>query len=366
MIVKFLPNNTVEFHSGHWFNGAYTQEGVFPLGELSLSVLDYDYGDILDAMSTFVDKLKYYNYSECTSESVASFLARLKPLEDEYLSLFEPIKSTPLFRFTDDYEFLYRYRDLFDFFYDKAEDELTINDVLDMYANDEFIKEAESGFQDILDFQKQWRATVDSIDTFKTLYEFLYIERPKISLGEKIAEYGLEKFNKLLYSKHKIDSEFGIELNNNELVFAETLALNFPHHVGETVLPFFLRREIIKILQADLRVKRCKNCNRMFIISGGYDNLYCSNVPDGETQACNIIGPHRQYVQRTYDDPHMQIYKRVYKRLYARRKNDKQKGIAFLNWSESASKLKDEPESKALSLEAFESLLLSEAAKHGL
>jgi hypothetical protein len=62
----------------------------------------------------------------------------------------------------------------------------------------------------------------------------------------------------------------------------------------------------------------------------------------------------------------MQIYKRVYKRLYARRKNDKQKGIAFLTWSESASKLKDEPESKALSLEAFESLLLSEAAKHGL
>jgi cytidylate kinase len=61
----------------------------------------------------------------------------------------------------------------------------------------------------------------------------------------------------------------------------------------------------------------------------------------------------------------MQVYKRVYKRLYARRKNDKQKALAFLDWSEDAAKIKDNLKTKTLSLEEFERQLLNEAAKYG-
>jgi hypothetical protein len=80
----------------HWRNGAYTHEGVFALGELSLSVLNHDYGNMLEATTAFTIQLASCNLDDCKHEVVSDYLDRLKTLKAKYERLFEPsLRQTP-------------------------------------------------------------------------------------------------------------------------------------------------------------------------------------------------------------------------------------------------------------------------------
>jgi hypothetical protein len=79
-----------------------------------------------------------------------------------------------------------------------------------------------------------------------------------------------------------------------------------------------LKYEVYAIIQNEVRVKRCKYCNRYFVLEKG--NLeYCDRIAPGETKPCNDIGKSRTYEQRiTGGNSAMALYRKAYKTHFAR------------------------------------------------
>jgi len=86
------------------------------------------------------------------------------------------------------------------------------------------------------------------------------------------------------------------------------------------------------MLELDLRIKKCKNCGRYFILKGNYQTEYCDRIPDGETQTCQNIGATTKYAQKVKDNPALALFNRAYKRYYARMKVGSVKPDAFKKW----------------------------------
>ena len=90
--------------------------------------------------------------------------------------------------------------------------------------------------------------------------------------------------------------------------------------------------EFEKMLELDLKIKKCKNCGRYFILKGNYQTEYCDRVPDGETQTCQNICATAKYAQKVKNNPALALFNRAYKRYHARMKVRSVKPDAFKKW----------------------------------
>jgi hypothetical protein len=99
--------------------------------------------------------------------------------------------------------------------------------------------------------------------------------------------------------------------------------------------------EFEKMLELDLRIKKCKNCEKYFIFKGNYQTEYCDRVPNGETQNCQNIGATNKYAQKVKDNPALVIFNRAYKRYHARAKVGSMKPDAFKKWKYEAVVMRD-------------------------
>ena len=79
-----------------------------------------------------------------------------------------------------------------------------------------------------------------------------------------------------------------------------------------------LSYEVYGMTQADMRIKRCKNCGRYFIVDKG-NVEYCDRIAAGETKPCNEIGKVRIYEQKiAKGGSAMALYRKAYKTHFAR------------------------------------------------
>ena len=79
-----------------------------------------------------------------------------------------------------------------------------------------------------------------------------------------------------------------------------------------------LSYEIYGMTQTDMRIKRCKNCGRYFIVDKG-NVEYCDRIAAGETKPCNEIGKVRTYEQKiAKGGSAMALYRKAYKTHFAR------------------------------------------------
>jgi len=79
-----------------------------------------------------------------------------------------------------------------------------------------------------------------------------------------------------------------------------------------------LSYEIYGMTQADIRIKRCKNCGRYFIVDKG-NVEYCDRIATGESKPCNEIGKVRTYEQKiAKGGSAMALYRKAYKTHFAR------------------------------------------------
>jgi hypothetical protein len=99
--------------------------------------------------------------------------------------------------------------------------------------------------------------------------------------------------------------------------------------------------EFEKMLELDLRIKKCKNCDRYFIFKGNYQTEYCDRVPDGETQNCQSISATAKYAQKVKDNPALAIFNKAYKRYHARVKVGTVTPDAFKKWKYEAVVMRD-------------------------
>jgi hypothetical protein len=131
----------------------------------------------------------------------------------------------------------------------------------------------------------------------------------------------------------------------SEKEIAELYAVNTPE--------VLFRFEFIRMIEHDVFIKRCKNCERFFIPRRRADAEYCERIYGDTKRKCSEIGAMLRYERKVAENPILEAYSKAYKRFNSRTRAKKMTQGEFLNWSEQARKLRDECLAGELPLEEF-------------
>jgi len=103
-----------------------------------------------------------------------------------------------------------------------------------------------------------------------------------------------------------------------------------------------LELEFTKMLEMDIRFKKCKRCGKYFLVKGNYPTLYCDRIAEGETKSCKKLGPIESYKEKNADNEAKKIYSKYYKRYHARITTRQIKEKNFKQWQYKAITMRDE------------------------
>lgn len=103
----------------------------------------------------------------------------------------------------------------------------------------------------------------------------------------------------------------------------------------------FLYFEFDCLYSNNLKIKRCKNCKKYFVLKGDYSTDYCDRIPEGEKFTCKKIAATRSRKNKVKSNPILKEFEKAYKRNYARQSNHKITQEDFRLWVESAAKERD-------------------------
>lgn len=97
-----------------------------------------------------------------------------------------------------------------------------------------------------------------------------------------------------------------------EYIIAEQMVF---HHLGE-----FLHVDFFRGLMHGHTPRRCRNCGQFFLLTEGYNSMYCNRTAPGETEkTCQKVGAHRTASEKQkYKSPERKLYDAVYNRLKTR------------------------------------------------
>jgi hypothetical protein len=97
-----------------------------------------------------------------------------------------------------------------------------------------------------------------------------------------------------------------------EYIIAERMVF---HHLGE-----FLHVDFFRGLMHGHSPRRCRNCGQFFLLTEGYNSMYCNRIAPGETEkTCQKVGAHRTAAEnQKYKSPERKLYDAVYNRLKTR------------------------------------------------
>ena len=99
--------------------------------------------------------------------------------------------------------------------------------------------------------------------------------------------------------------------------------------------------ELYTLLSNNFSIKRCANCEKLFIPSGKYNTDCCDRVPEGEKYSCKKIMAQKRRKEKVNSNPITKEYERAYKRNYARLTNHKMSSEDFRLWVEEATRKRD-------------------------
>ena len=114
-----------------------------------------------------------------------------------------------------------------------------------------------------------------------------------------------------------------------------------------------LELEFTKMLEQNIRFRKCKRCGRYFIMKGNYETRYCDRVAPGETRNCQELAAIENYKAKTADDKALTIYSKYYKRYAARVKVRQIKEADFKKWKYKAMDMRDRCSDGEISADEF-------------
>ena len=129
----------------------------------------------------------------------------------------------------------------------------------------------------------------------------------------------------------------------------------FAYHAS--TIPEYAYLELMLMVESNVKIRKCKNCGRYFILKGNYGAMYCDRIPEGKSQNCQSIGAVNEYKRKVNQDPLLKEYSKAYKRLYARTKNGKMSMADFQEWSALAHQKRNNYLDRTLSEDEFSSWL---------
>ena len=103
-----------------------------------------------------------------------------------------------------------------------------------------------------------------------------------------------------------------------------------------------LELELSKMIENDIRFRKCKRCGRYFIMKGNYDTRFCDRIVEGETRSCQELAAQENYKKKMAENVALPIYSKYYKRYAARVKVNQIKKNDFKKWKYEALVKRDE------------------------
>lgn len=113
------------------------------------------------------------------------------------------------------------------------------------------------------------------------------------------------------------------------------------------------RFEFIKMIEHDIFIKKCKNCERFFIPRRRADAEYCDRIYADTNRKCSEVGAMIRYEKKVAENPILEAHKKAYRRFNSRTRTKKMTQAEFLKWSEEASRKRDECLAGELSFDEF-------------
>lgn len=101
------------------------------------------------------------------------------------------------------------------------------------------------------------------------------------------------------------------------------------------------RFEFIKMIEHDIFIKKCKNCERFFIPRRRADAEYCDRVYGDTHRKCSEIGATLRYERKVAGNPILEAHKKAYRRFNSRVRSKKMTQGEFMAWSDEAVKKRD-------------------------
>ena len=209
------------------------------------------------------------------------------------------------------------------------------------------------------------------------LYHALY-NLGELPLFESSVEYGMEKVGVIdnLTTQFKFNEESQSEALNAVRSMMNDKSIKTPAIIDYLIekvsaitldysqvvyrisnLEQLLSYEIFQMSKDNLRIKRCRYCNRYFVPSKS--NIeYCSRIATGESKPCNEIGQAKVYEKKIATGADAQsLYRKAYKTHYARKMKGVMSDEMFNAWKEDALLKKSLAEKGELDLHEYEKWL---------
>lgn len=154
--------------------------------------------------------------------------------------------------------------------------------------------------------------------------------------------------------------------NEAQKAFAEEIGMPVDSLMIHLQHPFFmsvkynfrsisqiLELEFTKMLEQNVRFRKCKRCGKYFIMKGNYDTNYCNRIAEGETRTCQELAAIENYRAKIADNKAIPIYNKYYKRYAARVKVRQIKEDEFKKWKYQAISKRDECSDGKITPEEF-------------
>lgn len=134
-----------------------------------------------------------------------------------------------------------------------------------------------------------------------------------------------------------------------ELLYQETFAEVLCPETVYDLIDYHLR----ECLKREIKMRVCKNCRRLFAVTGHGGVEYCDRPFDEKGRTCKEIGAFRVWEKSKSKDEVFKVYRREYKKRFAWIKAGKITKDEFYDWSEKVREKKAECEKGKITLEDF-------------
>lgn len=163
---------------------------------------------------------------------------------------------------------------------------------------------------------------------------------PYGTTGDKIINALMNLNSSPTDEQKEFAEKFGISTN--------TLLFTLQHHMFISAryvcssIKDMLELELTKMLEQNVRFRKCKRCGKYFIMKGNYDTNYCDRIAEGETRTCQQLAALENYKAKIADNKAVPIYNKYYKRYAARVRVHQLKEDEFNKWRYQAMTKRDE------------------------
>ena len=203
------------------------------------------------------------------------------------------------------------------------------------------------------------------------LYRRLH-DQPQVSLRQELFTFSarLMSGHKMPYGMDKegLLSRLGKArtVTEQQKAFAEKHGVDPEDLINMSTIPHFLHveyafhsvadileLEFTKLLEHQVRFRKCGRCGRYFIMKGNYDTRYCDRVAEGTNRICQDLAAQENYQKKHEDNHAIHIYSKYYKRYSSRVRVKQIREDDFKQWKYQAITKRDECSEGKITVEEY-------------